>query len=60
MMADQRGETRMMLVANTEQSTLDFKDSQGRTRLTIGVDKSNQPVLRFLDENGQLVKPAGH
>jgi hypothetical protein len=58
-MADQRGETRMMLAANTEQSTLDFKDSQGRTRLTIGVDKSNQPVLRFLDENGQPVKPAG-
>lgn len=58
-MADQRGETRVMLVANTEQSTLDFKDSQGRTRLTIGVDKNNQPVLRFLDENGQATRPAG-
>ncbi|MBC6700505.1 hypothetical protein [Hymenobacter sp. BT190] len=57
-MADQRGETRVMLVANTEQSTLDFKDSQGRTRLTIGVDKNNQPVLLFLDENGQPSKPA--
>ena len=56
-MADQKGETRMMLVANTEQSTLDFKDSQGRTRLTIGVDKSNKPVLRFLDEHGQPTKP---
>ncbi|WP_303312721.1 hypothetical protein [Hymenobacter sp. BT730] len=54
-MADQQGATRMMLVANTEQSTLDFQDSQGRTRLTIGVDKNNQPVLRFLDENGQEV-----
>jgi hypothetical protein len=58
-MADQRGETRVMLVANTEQSTLDFKDAQGRTRLTIGVDKNNQPVLRFLDENGKEVKAAG-
>ncbi|MBT9395199.1 hypothetical protein KLP40_18670 [Hymenobacter sp. NST-14] len=58
-MADQRGETRVMLVANTEQSTLDFKDSQGRTRLTIGVDKSNQPVLRFLDEAGKEVKTTG-
>lgn len=58
-MADQRGETRVMLVANTEQSTLDFKDAQGRTRLTIGVDKNNQPVLRFLDEQGKDVKPAG-
>ncbi len=58
LMADQHGETRVMLVANTEQSTLDFKDSQGRTRLTIGVDKQNQPVLRFFDENGQPVKPA--
>ncbi|MBF9239980.1 hypothetical protein I2I05_21495 [Hymenobacter sp. BT683] len=58
-MADQRGETRMMLVANTEQSTLDFQDSQGRTRLSIGVDKNNQPMLRFLDENGQPSKPAG-
>ncbi|TGE04679.1 hypothetical protein [Hymenobacter fodinae] len=58
-MADQRGETRVMLVANTEQSTLDFKDSQGRTRLTIGVDKNNQPVLRFLDEKGQPIKQGG-
>ncbi|WP_019947703.1 hypothetical protein [Hymenobacter aerophilus] len=55
-MADQRGETRLMLVANTDQSLLDFKDSQGRTRLSIGVDKNNQPVLRFLDEQGQEVK----
>ncbi|TYZ11944.1 hypothetical protein FY528_06235 [Hymenobacter lutimineralis] len=58
-MADQRGATRMMMVANTDQSTLDFKDSQGRTRLTIGVDKNNQPVLRFLDETGKEMKPAG-
>ncbi|QJX47636.1 hypothetical protein HMJ29_12055 [Hymenobacter taeanensis] len=58
-MADQRGETRMMLVANTEQSTLDFKDNQGRTRLTIGVDKNNQPVLRFLNEQGKEVKAQG-
>ncbi|MCR5886989.1 hypothetical protein LRS06_04195 [Hymenobacter sp. J193] len=58
-MADQRGATRMMMVANTDQSTLDFKDSQGRTRLTIGVDKNNQPILRFLDETGKEVKPAG-
>ncbi|RFP65285.1 hypothetical protein D0N36_09490 [Hymenobacter lapidiphilus] len=57
-MADQRGETRLMLVANNDQSLLDFKDSQGRTRLSIGVDKNNQPVLRFLDEQGQEVKPA--
>ncbi|WP_139362059.1 hypothetical protein [Hymenobacter sp. CRA2] len=58
-MADQRGETRVMLVANTDQSTLDFKDNQGRTRLTIGVDKNNQPVLRFLDENGKEMKATG-
>ncbi|MDU0371702.1 hypothetical protein ACFPAF_14960 [Hymenobacter endophyticus] len=58
-MADQRGATRVMLVANTDQSTLDFKDSRGRTRLTIGVDKDNQPVLRFLDENGKDARPAG-
>lgn len=59
-MADQRGETRLMLVANTDQSLLDFKDSQGRTRLRIGVDKDNQPVLRFLDEQGQELKqPVG-
>ncbi|WP_022822067.1 hypothetical protein [Hymenobacter norwichensis] len=58
-MADQRGETRMMLVANTAQSTLDFKDRQGHTRLTIGVDSTNQPVLRFFDANGQPAKPAG-
>lgn len=54
-MADQRGETRLMLVANNDQSLLDFKDSQGRTRLSIGVDKNNQPVLRFLNEQGQEV-----
>ncbi|GAA4043751.1 hypothetical protein GCM10022409_32250 [Hymenobacter glaciei] len=55
-MADQHGENRVMLLANNEQSTLDFKDSQGRTRLSLGVDKNNQPVLRFLDEAGKEVK----
>ena len=58
-MADQQGATRLMLVANTEQSLLDFKDAQGRTRLSLGVDAHNQPVLRFLDENGKEV-PMGH
>lgn len=59
LLADQRGENRVMLLANNEQSTLDFKDSQGRTRLSLGVDKNNQPVLRFLDENGHEVKTVG-
>jgi hypothetical protein len=59
MMADQHGENRVMLVANNEQSMMEFKDSQGRTRLSIGVDANNQPVLRFLDENGKELKAPG-
>lgn len=54
-MSDQQGATRLLLVANQDQSLLDFKDAQGRTRLSLGVDKNNQPVLRFLDENGQEI-----
>ncbi|GAA3918019.1 hypothetical protein [Hymenobacter algoricola] len=56
---DQRGSNRVMLIANTEQSTLDFKDAQGRVRLTIGVDSHNQPVLRCFDEAGKETRPAG-
>lgn len=55
-MADQKGAPRVMLVANNESSTLDFKDSNGKTRLTLGVDNNNQPVLRVLDETGREVR----
>ena len=56
---DQRGDNRVMLLANSEQSTLDFKDSQGRLRLSIGVDAKNQPMLRFFDEAGKEAKTVG-
>ncbi|SNC67469.1 hypothetical protein SAMN06265337_1962 [Hymenobacter gelipurpurascens] len=59
LMNDQQGDNRVMLLANDEQSTLDFKDSKGRLRLTIGVDAKNQPVVRFFDEAGKEAKTIG-
>ncbi|UYZ57386.1 hypothetical protein [Hymenobacter latericus] len=55
-MNDQQGQNRLMLVVNKDQSKLDFKDAQGVTRLSIGVDQQGQPLLRFFDAAGKESK----